>query len=72
MCVQVIDNGAGMDSATLEELRARLNSDTLLENKRIGLCNVNMRILIRLSEIFLLDTLSRKGTTALYLKRITL
>ena len=44
MCVQVIDNGAGMDSATLEELRARLNSDTLLENKRIGLCNVNMRI----------------------------
>lgn len=65
MCVQVIDNGAGMDSATLEELRARLNSDTLLENKRIGLCNVNMRIRLFFGREYGLtvDSAPGEGTT---------
>lgn len=65
MCVQVADNGAGMDYAMLEELRSRLSADTLLENKSIGLCNVNMRIRLFFGREYGLtvDSTPGEGTT---------
>lgn len=63
ICILVNDNGAGIPEAELKEMRRRLETGTVyLQEKSIGLLNVNARLKRKYGSSYGIELISREGS----------
>jgi len=60
-CIDVYDNGIGIDEEELLRLRSEIENKDLVRNKSIGLHNINQRLILTYGEEASLRIVSRKG-----------
>lgn len=65
LCIDVTDNGCGMNQDKLEALRKSIEIKDISRNKSIGLYNINQRIKLNYGEKYgmQIDSVLEKGTT---------
>lgn len=61
LCIEVSDNGCGMDEEKLLEMTRYINDFDNLDRTHIGVCNVNQRIKLRFGEQYGVDFKSREN-----------
>ena len=61
ICIEVRDNGCGMDADTLDGLRRRIEEGDMSRSRSIGLYNINMRLKLNYGSGYGLQLESEKG-----------
>ncbi len=72
ICIEVWDNGCGMDGETLAGVRRRMEEGGVSRGRSIGLYNINMRLKLNYGSWYALQIESREGEGTIVRIRIPL